>query len=53
LTVSTLKALFSGDTELFRGLSIEKRLDEEEFGPRPVIHLDMSGTDTSHGLDKF
>ncbi|MDR2338850.1 MAG: AAA family ATPase, partial [Deltaproteobacteria bacterium] len=42
LTVSTLEAIFSGKKELFEGLAIENRLDEELFAPRPVIHLDMS-----------
>jgi hypothetical protein len=42
LTVSTLKAIFSGQKELFKGLAIENRLDEKKFAPRPVIHLDMS-----------
>ena len=29
LTVSTFKAIFSGQKELFKGLAIEKRLDEK------------------------
>jgi hypothetical protein len=42
LIVSTLRAIFSGKKELFQGLAIEKRLEHENFSPRPVIHLDMS-----------
>jgi hypothetical protein len=42
LTVSTLKTIFSGKWELFKGLAIESRLDEELFAPRPVIRLDMT-----------
>ena len=41
LTVSTLKELFSGRRELFRGLAIDrKKYDWEKY---PVIHLDMNG----------
>jgi hypothetical protein len=53
LTVSTLEAIFSGEKELFKGLAIENKLDEELFAPRPVIHLDMSQIDTSSGLEDF
>ncbi|MDR1870701.1 MAG: AAA family ATPase, partial [Deltaproteobacteria bacterium] len=42
LTVSTLEDLFSGRKELFKGLYIESKLDEERFAPRPVVRLDMS-----------
>jgi hypothetical protein len=41
LTVSTLKAVFSGKKELFPGLALESRLAEARFAPRPVIHLDL------------
>jgi hypothetical protein len=53
LTVSTLKSIFSGEKELFKGLAVEKRLDEEWFAPRPVIHLDLSKADISKGLKRF
>jgi hypothetical protein len=53
LTVSTFKSIFSGQKELFEGLAIEKKLDEEKFAPRPVIHLDMSDIDTSAGPEAF
>jgi hypothetical protein len=49
LTVSTLKSIFSGNRELFQGLAIEERLDEELFAPRPVIHLDMSELEAESG----
>jgi hypothetical protein len=53
LTVSTLNAVFSGRKELFEGLAIEKRLNEEPFAPRPVIHLDMSDVTTFKGSKVF
>jgi hypothetical protein len=55
LTVSTLEAIFSGQRELFKGLAIADRLDEELFAPRPVIKLDMSLARSSgsvEGLEK-
>jgi hypothetical protein len=42
LLVSTLKALFEGKRELFKGLWIENHHD---FKPRPVIHVDFSNLD--------
>ena len=43
LTVSTLKAVFSGNKELFRGLAIyDKPYDWKKY---PVIHLDMANCD--------
>ena len=53
LTISTLDAIFSGKKELFKGLAIENRLDEELFAPRPVIHLDMSKIKTTLGINSF
>ncbi|MDR2339739.1 MAG: AAA family ATPase, partial [Deltaproteobacteria bacterium] len=53
LTVSTLEAIFSGKKELFKGLAIENRLDEELFAPRPVIRLDMSEIRSNCGVDTF
>ena len=45
LTVSTLKALFEGKKELFKGLAIyDKPYDGKKY---PVIHLDMNGRDFS------
>ena len=39
LTISTLKAVFQGKKDLFKGLAIyEKEYDWKEY---PVIHLDM------------
>ena len=43
LTLSTLKAVFQGKKELFRGLAIcDKPYD---WKPYPVIHLDMANCD--------
>ncbi|NMA21655.1 MAG: ATP-binding protein, partial [Lentisphaerae bacterium] len=43
LTVSTLKAVFQGKKELFKGLAIhDKEYDWKEY---PVIHLDMASCD--------
>ena len=42
LMISTLKALFSGRRELFRGLKIEKTDWDWENEVYPVLHLDMS-----------
>ncbi|MBQ6470762.1 MAG: AAA family ATPase [Victivallales bacterium] len=43
LTISTLKAVFQGKRELFRGLAIyDKPFD---WSPSPVIHLDLNGFD--------
>ena len=45
LLVSTLKAIFEGKKELFKGLAIyEKKYDWEKH---PVIHLDLNGRDFS------
>jgi hypothetical protein len=53
LTVSTLEYLFTGRRDLFKGLAIEKRLDEESFAPRPVLRLDLSKVRTADGLPLF
>ena len=45
LTVSTLKALFEGKKELFKGLAIYDK--PYDWKPYPVIHLDMNGFDFS------
>ena len=42
LMISTLKALFQGRRELFRGLEIEKTDWDWENEVYPVVHLDMS-----------
>ena len=42
LLISTLKALFQGRRELFRGLAIEKADWDWEHEVYPVLHLDMS-----------
>ncbi|MBQ9787015.1 MAG: AAA family ATPase, partial [Lentisphaeria bacterium] len=43
LTVSTLKAVFEGKKELFKGLAIYDK--PYDWKPCPVIHLDMNGFD--------
>ena len=45
LTVSTLKALFEGKKELFKGLAIYDK--PYNWKPYPVIHLDLNGFDFS------
>ena len=43
LTLSTLKAVFEGRKELFKGLAIHGR--PYDWRPYPIIHLDMNGRD--------
>ena len=43
LTVSTLKAVFEGKKELFKGLAIYDK--PYDWKPYPVIHLDMANCD--------
>ena len=45
LTVSTLKAVFEGKKELFKGLAIYDK--PYDWKPYPVIHLDLNGFDFS------
>ena len=47
LMISTLKALFQGRRELFKGLKIEKTDWDWENEVYPVIHLDMSKASAS------
>lgn len=50
LTLSTLKAIFQGKKELFKGLAIyDKPYDWKQY---PVIHLDMNGFNFN-SLDEF
>jgi hypothetical protein len=50
LLVSTLKELFLGNKELFKGLFIEDKIEWETF---PVIHLDFAKSDYKQlGLEK-
>ena len=53
LCVSTLKALFQGRRELFKGLAIEPQWDWSKT--YPVIHLDMGSThsDTVEGFESI
>ena len=45
LTLSTLKAVFQGKKELFKGLAIYDK--PYDWKPHPIIHLDMNGRDFS------
>ena len=45
LTISTLKAVFEGKKELFKGLAIYDK--PYDWKPHPIIHLDMNGRDFS------
>ncbi len=47
LLVSTLKYYFSGDKELFKGLSIESL--EKDWGSYPIFHIDFNGSDFTVG----
>ena len=42
LTLSTLDAMFSGKTELFKGLAVETWGREQAQHPTPVLHMDTS-----------
>ena len=43
LTLSTLEAMFSGQTELFKGLAAEEWVSKQAKNPFPVLRFDMSG----------
>ncbi|GBU08291.1 hypothetical protein AwDysgo_16220 [Bacteroidales bacterium] len=45
LTISTLKAVFEGKKELFKGLKIEAL--DYDWKIHPVIHIDMGGIDST------
>ena len=53
LLVSTLKALFQGRRDLFKGLAIDQM--DYDWKPHPVIHLDLGScsADTPEKLDAF
>ena len=51
LMISTLKALFQGRRELFRGLAIEKTDWDWKKEVYPVLHLDMSQTSGGNCAD--
>jgi hypothetical protein len=53
LTVTALDAFFSGRTELFRGLAVERDMLSPEFVARPAICLDMSEAAESRSIDIF
>ena len=50
LTLTTLKELFSGRKDLFKGLYAEEFLNRPEFNPSPVIWLSMGGIETNEGI---
>ena len=49
LTLSTLKAVFEGKKELFKGLAIYDK--PYDWKKHPIIHLDMNGRDFSTVVD--
>ena len=49
LTLSTLKAIFEGKKELFKGLAIYDK--PYDWKPYPIIHLDMNGFDFSSATE--
>ncbi|MDR0842030.1 MAG: AAA family ATPase, partial [Acidobacteriota bacterium] len=52
LTLSTLKAVFQGKRELFKGLAIDGK--DYDWKPHPIIHLDLGDrrNDTPEALDR-
>ena len=48
LMISTLKALFQGRRELFKGLKIEKTDWDWQKEVYPVLHLDMSNASSAN-----
>ncbi|GHV20755.1 ATPase AAA [Spirochaetia bacterium] len=51
LLCSTLKALFEGRRDLFKGLAIDSL--DWEWKSYPVIHLDLNAADYTQGLNKL
>ena len=51
LMISTLKALFQGKRELFRGLEIERTDWNWEHEVYPVLHLDMSTVSSKNSTE--
>ena len=51
LMLSTLKAMFEGRRDLFKGLAIDKLPWEGWKKPYPVLHFDMSRLSPSEGRD--
>ena len=43
LTLSTLEAMFKGESELFKGLKAEEWVKKQTENPSPVLRFDMSG----------
>ena len=53
LTLSTLDAMFSGKTELFKGLAAERWVREQAKSPCPVLRLDMSSLGSYDSAELF
>lgn len=49
LTLSTLDAMFSGQSELFQGLAAEEWVRQQAKRPAPVVRLSMARMDVDHG----
>ena len=48
LLLSTLTAMFSGQTALFKGLAAENRVREYADSPYPVININLSSLETEN-----
>ena len=46
LTLSTLEAMFTGQTDLFKGLKAEQWVREQALHPSPVLRFDISTRET-------
>lgn len=46
LTLSTLEAMFTGQTDLFKGLKAEQWVQEQALHPSPVLRFDISTRET-------
>ncbi|MDR1038531.1 MAG: ATP-binding protein [Deltaproteobacteria bacterium] len=51
LTLSALDAFYSGQSELFQGLAVERLMCSPDFVTRPVIHINMSRAEGSTTID--
>ncbi|MDR1857596.1 MAG: AAA family ATPase [Desulfovibrio sp.] len=50
LMIEVLLNIYQGNTHLFKGLEIEKYLDDTLFSPRPVIYLNFADVELSRGM---
>ena len=46
MTLSTLEAMFTGQTDLFKGLKAEQWVQEQAQHPSPVLRFDISTRET-------